>query len=43
MTRRRATPPEPARVQITIAVLTGLVTGVAREVVNWLLDWLTTG
>jgi hypothetical protein len=35
--------PEPRRDRITLAVITGVLSGVSRAVVSWFLDQLTTG
>jgi hypothetical protein len=34
--------PEQRRTQITLAVITGILTGVTRALTSWLLDHLTT-
>lgn len=34
---------EPRRSRLTIAMITGVVTGASRALTSWLLDYLTTG
>jgi hypothetical protein len=45
MTRPQHNPgrPDDCRTRITLAAITGLLTGAARAVAGWLLDHLTGG
>ncbi len=34
--------PEPRRTRITLAVITGVISGATRALTSWLLDYMTT-